>query len=144
MLALLIRWIKMDKFKATCCCGNVELSFSLPATKVVQCHCESCRKMQGSDYSTWVAVENSQFSIDRGSEYIKEYKLNNQSTKSFCSTCGTGIIGVNGKHFKNHKLVPLGIVDNYSNEIKPQVQVYTENKAKWVELHGYVPVFTVK
>jgi len=134
----------MDIIKATCCCGNVKLSFSLPVTRVVQCHCESCRKMNGSDYSTWVAINNDQFSIDDGNEHIKKFKLNNLSSKSFCTTCGTGVFGINGNHFKNHKLVPLGIVSNYINEIKPQVQVYTDNKAKWVELHGCVPIFSVK
>jgi hypothetical protein len=134
----------MDEIKATCCCGNVELSFSLPVTKVVQCHCESCRKMNGSDYSTWIAINNDQFSVDDGNEYIKEFRLNNLSSKSFCSTCGTGVFGINGKHFKDQKLVPLGIVSNYTYEIKPQVQVYTDNRAAWVELHGCVPIFPVK
>jgi len=132
----------MGKIKASCRCGSVGLSFSLPATKVVQCHCESCRKMQGSDYSTWVAINDNQFNIDQGARYISEYKLNNQSSKSFCTVCGTGVFGVNGKHFKNHKMLPLGIVENYSSEIKPQVQVYTESKAQWVKLHNEVPIFT--
>jgi len=134
----------MDIIKAECRCGNVKLSFSLPVTKVVQCHCESCRKMNGSDYSSWIAINNDQLRIVDGSGYIKKFKLNNLSSKSFCSTCGTGVFGINGKHFKNHKLVPLGIVSNYTKEIKPQVQVYTDNKAEWVELHKGTPVFPVK
>ena len=132
----------MEKIKASCCCGNVRLSFTLPVTKVVQCHCESCRKMQGSDYSTWVAIDDNQFNVDKGASYISEYKLNNHSSKSFCTVCGTGVFGVNGLHFKDHKMLPLGIVENYSNDIKPQIQVYTEFKAKWIELHNDVPVFT--
>jgi len=134
----------MDIIKAECRCGKVKLSFSLPVTKVVQCHCESCRKMNGSDYSSWIVINNDQIRIVDGNDHIKKFKLNNLSSKSFCSTCGTGVFGINGKHFKNHKLVPLGIVNNYTKEIKPQVQVYTENKAKWVELHKGIPVFPVK
>jgi len=99
--------------------------------------------MQGSDYSTWVAVTNNQFSIDSGSEYISNYKLN-RSSKSFCSICGTGVYAINGKHFKKHKLIPLGIVKNYSTDIKPQIQVYTEDKAAWTEIHDRVPIFTGK
>lgn len=134
----------MGKFKASCRCGNVEVSFSLPVTRVVQCHCGSCRQMQGSDYSTWVAVADHQFSIDSGSEHISKYEFTNLSTKCFCSNCGTAVYGINGKHFKQHKMIPLGIVENYSAEIKPQIQVYTENKAEWVEIHDGAPVFTAK
>ena len=134
----------MDKFMASCRCGKVEISFSLPVTRVVQCHCQSCRKMQGSDYSTWIAVADQQFSIDSGSEYISTYEFTELSTKNFCSHCGTAVYGINGKHFKKHKMIPLGIVENYSADIKPQFQVYTENKAEWVSLHEGVPVFEVK
>lgn len=133
----------MDKFKASCVCGNVELSFSLPVTSVVQCHCQSCRNMQGSDYSSWVVVVNNQFSINCGAEYVSNYEME-QSSKSFCSVCGTAVFAINGKHFIKHKLIPLGIVKNYSTDIKPQIQVYTDNKAAWVELHNNVAIFPRK
>ena len=129
----------MDKFRGSCLCGNVKISFSLPVTTVVQCHCQSCRKMQGSDYSSWIAVPENQFSVDLGSELISTFKLF-RSSKSFCSTCGTCVYGYSGKHFKRHKVIPLGIVENYSADIQPQVQVYTENKAEWLELQGSVPI----
>lgn len=134
----------MDKFKASCLCGNVKFSFSLPVTRVVQCHCGSCRKMQGSDYSTWIAVPDHQFSIDSGREHIGKYEFTRLSSKCFCTNCGTAVYGINGRHFKQHKMIALGIVENYSSDIKPQIQVYTENKAEWVELHDGVPVFSVK
>ena len=133
----------MNNYKASCRCGNVRLSFSLPVKTVVQCHCQDCRRMQGSDYSTWVAVADSQFSLDSGDEYLSKYELK-QSSKSFCSACGTAVYGINGRHFKEHKVIPLGIVENYSDDIKPQIQVYTEFKAPWTELHGRVPVFPRK
>ena len=139
--SFLMRVNVMNKFKASCYCGNVGFSFFLPVEKVVQCHCRSCRKMQGSDYSTWIAVADEQFSIDAGSEWISNYDLNHQSSKSFCSNCGTSLYGVNGKHFKKHTIIPMGIVENYSSSIKPQIQVYTNNKAEWVELHKEVPIF---
>lgn len=99
----------------------------------------ACRKMQGSDYSTWVAVSNTQFSIDSGSKFILMYELN-QSGRDFCSNCGTCVYGNNGKHFKKHKKIPLGIVENYSVDTKPKFQSYTENKAEWLALNDKVPI----
>ena len=132
----------MSRYQTSCLCGKVQCSFTLPAAAVVQCHCEHCRKMQGSDYSTWVAVNADQFSIDAGAEHIRDYHFNDRSSKSFCSCCGTSVFGTNGKHFAHHKVLPLGVVKNYSSELKPMVQVYTEDKAEWVHLHEDVPIYT--
>ena len=131
----------MNKFETSCYCGKVRCSFTLPVTTVVQCHCQLCRKLQGSDYSTWIAVKNTQFTVEAGSELITHYQANERSSKHFCSLCGTGVYCVNGKHFEEHKVLPLGTVDNYSVELKPQMQVYTDSKAEWVQLHDEVPIF---
>lgn len=134
----------MERIEAACHCKKVKWSFSLPIKTVVQCHCQNCRKMQGGDYSSWVFVENSQFSIDTGSEHISHYDMNERSGKAFCSLCGTTVYGINGKHFKEYMAIPLGVIETYLDEIRPQIQVYTEHKAAWTQIHDGVPVFRIK
>ncbi len=131
----------MNSFLLSCHCEKVTCSFSLPITTVVQCHCQNCRKLQGGDFSTWIAVPNERFSIETGSENISSYEFNERSSKCFCSSCGTVVYGVNGKHFNNHRLVSLGTVKNYSEILKPQIQVYTDSKAEWSNIQDDVPEF---
>jgi len=131
----------MEKFEGACHCGKVEWAFDLPIKTVVQCHCQNCRKMQGGDYSTWVAVLSKQFTVVIGKELVSHYEFNNRSSKSFCSSCGTVVYGINGKHFSDHKLVSLGTVKKYLEDLKPQIQVYTENKAEWGTIPDDVPIF---
>ena len=130
----------MCEFKIECHCRKVKCSFRLPITTVVQCHCRNCRRMQGSDYSTWLAISRENFSVDSSEDLITHYQVNEKSNKSFCSFCGTVVLAENGKHFKDHVMVPLGAVKNYKAVLKPQVQVYIENKAEWVQIHEGVPV----
>ena len=130
----------MYEFKIECHCMKIQCSFALPATTVVQCHCQNCRKMQGSDYSTWLAIIREQFSIDAGRQFITEYQINERSSKSFCSFCGTVVCAINGKHFNEHLMVPLGVVKNYSPDLEPRLQVYVTNKAEWVQIHDGVNV----
>ena len=132
----------MDSFTISCHCEKVSCLFSTPITTVVQCHCNNCRKLQGGDFATWVAVPDNQFSIEMGSDNISNYAFNDRSSKCFCSSCGTVIFGINGKHFSKHKLVSLGTVKNYSEILKPQIQVYTENKAEWSIIQEWVPKLT--
>lgn len=132
----------MKIFRSSCHCGSVQCTFKLPTTAVVQCHCNNCRKLQGSDYSSWVAVNTEQFSIDEGQQYLTEYRTNEGSSKNFCALCGSAIYCINNKHFAKHKLLPLGSVDNYSVALKPLMQVYTQDKAQWLQLHDDIPLAT--
>jgi hypothetical protein len=132
----------MEIINGACHCNEVQWVFHLPVSTVVQCHCQNCRKMQGGDYSTWIAVPDKQFSVVAGEELISYYQFNDRSSKSFCQSCGTVIHGINGKHFSEHKLVSLGTVDKYLTELKPQMQVYTEHKSDWGIVQDNVPVVT--
>lgn len=128
--------------KGSCHCGIVRWEFSLPIKTVVKCHCANCRKLQGSDYSTWVVVPSDQYSIIQGSESITKYQANEKSSKSFCSHCGTAVFLSNGKHFVGSVVLALGALDSYSENLSPKIQVYTTSKAEWVKLHDDEPVFS--
>ncbi|WP_185829913.1 GFA family protein [Vibrio penaeicida] len=136
----------MSSYKVKCHCQKVECEISLPVSTVVQCHCHNCRKMQGSDYSTWVAVPNAQFKVMKGESFLSRYEVSQRSSKSFCTQCGTTVFAINGKHFLDHKMVILGSIElctseHYVSELFPQMQVYTQDKAHWVSVHPEVPVF---
>jgi hypothetical protein len=96
--------------------------------------------MQGSDYSTWVVIPDSGYTLLKGEQNIENYGFNNISSKSFCKHCGTTVYGENGKHFKGHKVIPLGIIDNFSSELAPQIQVYITDKAQWCSTKSNVPI----
>jgi len=121
----------MELFQLSCHCGKVQCAFNAPITTVVQCHCKNCRKLQGADFSTWVVIPDNQLQVNQGESEISHYAFNHRSKKCFCSSCGTVVYGENGKHFKNHKLISLGTVENYKDSLKPQLQVYKESKASW-------------
>ena len=125
----------MSKIKGSCHCQSVMWEFSLPIKTVVKCHCGSCRKLQGSDYSSWIVVPQSQFQVTCGEDKLTTYRASEVSNKSFCSMCGSAAYLVNGKHFQNEFVLPIGAVDNYINDLVPQVQVYTTDKAQWVNIH---------
>ena len=132
----------MSEIKGSCHCGAVSWSFSLPAKTIVKCHCNNCRQLQGSDYSTWIVVPQSQFEVLTGQDEVSLYKPNDSSSKSFCSKCGSATYLVNEKHFSGDYVLPLGAVVNYVDELAPQMQVYTADKASWVNLHDDEPVFS--
>jgi len=132
---------KLGKIKGSCHCGSVNWECDPPIKTVVKCHCSMCRKLHGSDHSTYVVVQKEQFSLTKGKGLVISYQATEKSYKNFCSICGTPIYLLNGKHFPNEFVLPLGIIENYTNELSPQIQVYTSEKPAWVKLQDDVPIF---
>ncbi|WP_445360282.1 GFA family protein [Microbulbifer sp. EKSA005] len=132
----------MSKIKGSCHCGSAAWEFDLPIKAAVKCHCSMCRKLQGSDYSTYVVIPKKQFSLSKGRDSIVSYQATEKSYKNFCSVCGTPTHLINGKHFPDDFVLPLGIVKNYTDELAPQIQVYTTEKSPWSNIHDDVPIFT--
>lgn len=132
----------MSKIKGRCHCGSVNWEFDLPIKTVVKCHCSMCRKLHGSDYSTYVVVPKEQFSLSKGNGSVTSYQGTKVSHKNFCSKCGSPTHLANGKHFPDDVVLPLGIVENYIDELAPQIQVYTSEKSRWSCIHDDVPVFS--
>lgn len=132
----------MNKVKGSCHCGSVVWEFDLPIKTVVKCHCSMCRKLQGSDHSTYVVVPKEQFSLSKGKDLVVNYQATEKSSKNFCSACGTPTHLINGKHFHDDFVLPLGIVENYTDDLAPQIQVYTSEKPSWSKIHDDVPLFS--
>ncbi|WP_119168965.1 GFA family protein [Algihabitans albus] len=131
----------MEETHGSCHCGDVRWVFTPPIKTVVKCHCGNCRKLQGSDYSTWVVVPSEQFHITEGERRLTTYRTG-VSSKSFCPRCGTAAYLVNGRHFPGHVVLALGSLDGCSDALAPHVQVYTPDRAVWVKLHDDEPVLS--
>jgi len=132
----------MSTIKGSCHCNAVKWQFILPIKTVVKCHCQNCRKLQGSDYSSWIIVSQDQLEVTKGKDHLSKYVSNETSSKTFCSICGSAAYLVNGKHFPGNFVIPLGSINNYEEALAPQIQVYTPNKAVWLKLHEDEPVFS--
>lgn len=132
----------MSRVKGGCHCGSVSWEFDLPIKTVVKCHCAMCRKLQGSDHSTYGIVPKERFLLTKGKEAIVCYQATKVSHKNFCSSCGSPTHLMNGKHFPDEVVLPLGLIENYTDVLAPQIQVYTLEKAPWSNIHEDVPIFS--
>jgi len=132
----------MSKIKGRCHCGSVNWELELPIKTVVKCHCSMCRQLNGADHSTYIVVPKRQFLLLKGDDSVTHYQVTDKSYKNFCAVCGTATHLVNGKHFPDDFVLPLGIVENYTDELAPQIQVYTSEKPAWSNIHDDVPLFS--
>lgn len=90
-------------------------------------------------FATNFLVDDNYVKFLRGRENLTKYAqsktigTSNTMTNSFCSTCGTLMSRVSSG-LSGHTVLRLGTVDDFSlheNELKPQVEQYTERRVNW-------------
>lgn len=114
--------------KGSCQCQNIEYSASDDVKAVLNCHCNLCRKMNGSAYSTYVVVPDADFTVSGDS--LQRVRLTERASKVFCNKCGTPLFNENPTLGKI-KILHLGSIDG-SAELKPAVNIYCESQLPWV------------
>ena len=128
-----------DSITGQCHCGNLKWRAALPHKVALNCHCNMCRSLSGSDYSSWVVLPVAQFSLLSGSEGLTKYQASENFSKSFCSKCGSIVSCVNDDKFPDHIYVAKGTITSGFN-LPPEIQVYTRDKAGWVTIDESIPV----
>lgn len=118
----------MSEMTGRCSCGDLAYKVSGKARSVVNCHCRVCRKMNGSAFSTYVAVGADDFQFVDG--VPASYQVSENIGKSYCGSCGTPIFNSNIK-YEGLFILHLGSLD--VPEIHtPQANIYCDSELDWI------------
>ncbi|WP_370166805.1 GFA family protein [Marisediminitalea sp.] len=111
-----------------CLCEHIHFSVSDDAVTVVNCHCNLCRKMNGSAFSTYVVVQEQLFELKSGE--VKSVQVSENASKHYCQYCGTPVYNKNPK-LPGLTIVYLGAIDSGVN-LTPVMNIYCESQLNWV------------
>lgn len=96
----------------SCACGAILWISTSPPTLANNCHCDTCRKISGSPYITFLHLPSSDvtFSPSLSSSRVKTYTASPHAERTFCVECGSTLT------FKYHLMpdiigVAIGTVD---------------------------------
>jgi hypothetical protein len=127
-------------YHSQCHCGQVKINFVGSALTVVQCHCQNCRQLNGSDYSSWAFIPEAQLEVKDPHQNLRRYTIESGSWVEFCQACGTKVRSATLKHFDGTVFgIPLGTIRNWDETLCPKMQAYTEYKAVWHSLAQQPP-----
>ncbi len=132
--------IMSSSITGRCHCGLVQWIAELPKKVILNCHCNLCRQLSGADYSSWVIFPEKQVEICQGSEDISHYQATDNYSISFCSKCGSTVNAVNEEKFPNDIYLARGNITS-DFDMPADLQVYTVDKASWLEINDAIPVF---
>jgi hypothetical protein len=121
----------------SCFCGAVRFRITLPTRFCAHCHCSMCRRAHGAGYVTWIAVGQSAFSLEKGTDVLVRFASSEHGTRSFCGRCGSSLFCES-----THRPDEIDIVlANLEGEIdrEPGAHIYFDDRASWVRVEDGLP-----
>lgn len=78
----------------SCLCGGIQFNINGPLNPIQVCHCQQCRKAQGTPFATNIPVDTKNFEWVKGFELLSEFLSQTREGKHrvFCSNCGSPIM----------------------------------------------------
>ena len=129
----------IEGIKGSCHCGMVNFELTDKPKLSVNCHCDDCKKRNGSAFSTYMAVLEKDLNITNGAEYIQKYEKPKVGIKYFCKNCGSPIYNQNFR-FPGLYMMFYGAFLN-PQEFSPSYNVFCSSKHGWVNQLSSLPSF---
>lgn len=131
---------RLRLFTGSCLCGGVQFTIQGDLEPIQVCHCQQCRKAQGTPFATNIPAQASAFQITKGSELLSGFESSPGKKRMFCSRCGSPI-------FSRRDAAPevVRIRAGTLNEdlsCRPVAHFYTASKCNWWPINDGLPQFS--
>ena len=95
----------------SCLCQGIRYEISGRGIgEIIECHCQRCRKANGTAYATNAPVHIDDFKIVQGEHLLKKYQSTPTTQRCFCSECGSPIMSIKTDTPEYHRL-RIGTLD---------------------------------
>jgi hypothetical protein len=118
-----------------CSCGAVRYHANADLRRVLNCHCNLCRRMNGSAFSSYAVIPRKLLVLS-GDEHLAAYQVTEAARKHFCRTCGTPLFNTNAK-YPGACMIYLGSLAGGANP-PPSINIFCESMLGWIENVGHL------
>jgi len=121
----------------TCLCGAVTYDVNGPLRDVIECHCETCRRMSGGLWHGSAAMADD-IEIHDQEGALTWYRSSKQAQRGFCNTCGSTLF------YRRDGGDRISIAAGSLNKptgIKIGVRIFTDSAADYGTWQSDVPTF---
>ena len=123
----------------SCLCRKVRFEIRGELGSIVYCHCESCRKAQGTAFVVNAPVAEEDFVLTSGTELVAKYESSPGKYRCFCRNCGSPVYSYRAS-IPSTVRVRLGTLDGDPG-LRPVLHSWVGEKAPWFEITDGLPQF---
>ena len=127
----------MNTQTGTCRCGSIAVEITGPAHFAGYCHCDDCRRSNGSPLASFAGFERKDFNWT-AKETLSEWR-NGAYARLFCDHCGSPV-AYSDDNLPEVVFFYAGFMSN-PEAYPPEHHSYYRHKIDWLELSDDLPKF---
>lgn len=112
-----------------CLCGGIRYEINGDIGEIIQCHCQNCRKSNGTAFATNAPVRIQDFKFVQGEHLLKKFQSSEGTQRCFCEVCGSPILAIKSAVPEFYRL-RLGTLETPIPH-KPTRHLFVTEKANW-------------
>ena len=124
--------------KGNCHCQAVKFESNNNSESAAFCHCQTCRKINGTAFGSSAVVPKEGFDIISGKSSLVGYESSSGKKRYFCSNCGTHLYATSSKN-PEKIILRIGCIDG-DHGIVPKRHIWISQKASWYEIPENLPL----
>jgi GNAT superfamily N-acetyltransferase len=125
--------------RGKCLCGSFRFEILGPIGEVRLCHCDLCRRANGTAFSANARIPLERYRVIAGEDLISEYESSPGARRCFCPRCGSPVFARVAQD-PDHIRIRLGTLDR-DTDAEITAHVWVGSKARWDRLTWAVPSF---
>ena len=126
-------------YTGSCLCDGIHYEIRGEIGDIIECHCQRCRKANGTAYATNAPINKADFKIVKGEHLLKKFESTPTTTRCFCSECGSPIISIKAETPDTYRL-RIGTLDTKLDQ-KPTSHIFVASKAEWDSICDTLPQY---
>ncbi|MDX2465237.1 MAG: GFA family protein [Porticoccus sp.] len=125
--------------KGSCLCEEVKYEYDGLINEVAVCHCNQCKRAQGTPFVTNapIELEKCKFTNDSGS--LKTYFSSANKKRVFCGSCGSPLYSQRTDMPETIRLRLGTVTEGHIPE--PNYEIYCESKSDWFSANTERPKY---
>lgn len=129
----------MEMLKGSCLCNGIQYEIDSELGKIMQCHCQKCRKANGSAFAVNAPIPTQSFKYIKGEELTSEFESTPGVFRVFCSRCASPLYSRRPAEPEILRL-RIGTLDTPLTT-KPAMHIFVGSKAEWNEVTDNIPQY---
>ena len=126
-------------YEGSCLCDGFRFTVAGPLENVRLCHCDFCRRGNGTAFSANCTLPVEQFEVLHDEGLIRAFEATPGAFRNFCSRCGSPVFSKLAGD-DAHIRIRLGTLER-SAKADITAHVWTGSKSAWDEIHDGLPQY---
>lgn len=121
---------EVKQYQGSCLCGEIRYVINGEiGHPIIKCHCQRCRKANGTAFATNAPVKVTDFLFTQGEQYLEKYQSSPTTQRCFCRRCGSPIISIKADNPEFYRF-RIGTLDTALDQV-PSQHIFVAHKAEW-------------